>query len=289
MHRTFFISCLQFHINAKDPRILLENLSEFAFPVCPVRRTISVNVAVCSDLVSSGRPLFHCASYAVFEEEGGIRYDYLRGGTDRYVCARHRGDEISVCVLPDAARKPLRIWQYLAIEDLLLKEDVLILHSAGILYQKKAILFSAPSGTGKSTQAELWKRHRPDVRGLNGDRNLLYEREGIWYTGGLPWHGNAADCRNTETPLGAIAIVHRSPSDAAKLLPPAKQYTALYSQITVHTWDPAACAQVWSLIGKLIRAVPVIRLDCTMQPSAVDALESYLFPLRGSEPYHGTF
>lgn len=42
-----------------------------------------------------------------------------------------------------------------------------ILHSSYIVYQEQAILFSAPSGTGKSTQADLWKKYR-DIEIING-------------------------------------------------------------------------------------------------------------------------
>ena len=42
-----------------------------------------------------------------------------------------------------------------ALERHMIKNDSLILHCAYMVYQGKAILFSAPSGTGKSTQAKL--------------------------------------------------------------------------------------------------------------------------------------
>ena len=44
----------------------------------------------------------------------------------------------------------------MGLEHLLATQRAVILHSAYIDYKGKAILFSAPSGTGKSTQAELW-------------------------------------------------------------------------------------------------------------------------------------
>ena len=46
--------------------------------------------------------------------------------------------------------------------------DRLAIHSAAIIYDDKAYLFSAPSGTGKSTHANLWKDEY-DCEILNGD------------------------------------------------------------------------------------------------------------------------
>ena len=45
---------------------------------------------------------------------------------------------------------------YLALERPLLHYGRLILHASAVLYHERAILFAAPSGGGKSTQAEIW-------------------------------------------------------------------------------------------------------------------------------------
>ena len=57
----------------------------------------------------------------------------------------------------------------LGLETLLLKYDGLLLHSSFIRWRGEGILFSAPSGTGKSTQADLWVKYE-DAEILNGDR-----------------------------------------------------------------------------------------------------------------------
>ena len=46
-----------------------------------------------------------------------------------------------------------------ALERRMLQKDSFILHSAYIRHRGRAILFSAPSGTGKSTQASLWAQY----------------------------------------------------------------------------------------------------------------------------------
>ena len=47
-----------------------------------------------------------------------------------------------------------------------------VLHSSYIVYHDQAILFTAPSGVGKSTQASLWQKYR-NIKIINGDRTLI--------------------------------------------------------------------------------------------------------------------
>lgn len=49
------------------------------------------------------------------------------------------------------------ISDHIGMETLFLRKSCLMIHAAFIRWQEKGILFTAPSGTGKSTQAELLK------------------------------------------------------------------------------------------------------------------------------------
>ena len=64
----------------------------------------------------------------------------------------------------------------LALERRLAEQPCLILHCAYTEYQGKAMLFSAPSGTGKTTQAGLWEQYR-ESRTVNGDKALLRKQK----------------------------------------------------------------------------------------------------------------
>ena len=55
-----------------------------------------------------------------------------------------------------------------------------------IRWQGRGILFSAPSGTGKSTQANLWVQHQ-GAEVINGDRAALRQVGGRWQAFGLPY------------------------------------------------------------------------------------------------------
>src|SRR5699024_19054 len=80
------------------------------------------------------------------------------------------------------------ICDLLGLERLLLSRQGLLLHASFIRWQARGILFSAPSGTGKSTQADLWVRHR-GAEVINGDRAALRRSAGRWRAYGLPYAG----------------------------------------------------------------------------------------------------
>ena len=78
------------------------------------------------------------------------------------------------------------------------------LHASVINWKDKGILFSAPSGTGKSTQADLWKKYE-GAKVINGDRALIRKRKrrvyGLWFS--ICWYieniykflsSNQSDC-----------------------------------------------------------------------------------------------
>ena len=96
-----------------------------------------------------------------------------------------------------------------ALEQVCITLQAALLHTSFIKWQGKAILFTAPSGTGKSTQADLWRR----IEGaeiINGDRAVLRKEGGIWKAWGLPYAGSSRIFRNESAPVGAIVVLRKN-------------------------------------------------------------------------------
>ena len=77
-----------------------------------------------------------------------------------------------------------------ALDRRMIEYGGLILHCAYINHRGKGILFSAPSGVGKSTQAALWEKYRGSEI-VNGDRTLLRKKEGKWLACAWPVCGSS--------------------------------------------------------------------------------------------------
>jgi hypothetical protein len=160
-------------------------------------------------------------------------------------------------------------------EHKIVRKGGFLLHAAYIRHGEGAILFTAPSGTGKSTQAELWRSLR-GAELINGDRAAVYSREnGVWVMG-VPFSGSSGVAKNVSLPLKAIVYLAQSPLTSITSLSGFRAFRRLWEGCSVNVWnldDVNTCTQnVMNAIG----VVPVFYLACTPDESAVIALEKAL-------------
>lgn len=158
------------------------------------------------------------------------------------------------------------------LETHLLRHGRCILHASYILQQQCGILFSAPSGAGKSTQAELWRRHR-GAQVINGDKAIFYmEKDGVKVSG-LPLCGSSGICRNAAAPLQAIVVLSQGRENRISRMGGKAAVKALLSQMYVRRGESESVAQAMSLASEAAARVPVFQLSCLPDLSAVECLE----------------
>lgn len=149
------------------------------------------------------------------------------------------------------------------------------LHASYIVHKGKAILFTAPKQTGKSTQADLWAQYR-GAEVINGDRALIRPVGEIWHAFGSPYCGTSRICKNVTAPLQAIVLLSQAPKNEARAASAREALAALLDGSSYEPWDPNQVAQVMDLFQHLISAVPFYKLACTPDVQAVEALEAVL-------------
>jgi energy-coupling factor transporter ATP-binding protein EcfA2 len=167
-------------------------------------------------------------------------------------------------------------------ERLLLRNNALLLHSSVVFYQGKAILFSGPSGAGKSTQAQLWQEHL-GAQIINGDRTVIRKTQDGFLGGGSMWSGSSRIFRPDQAPIAGIFLVEHGNEDQVQRLG-FEAFKPLLTQTLVNSWDPAFMEQTVELLSQLIDSVPIYRLSCRPQQSAVDLVHSILFSTERSLP-----
>lgn len=160
-------------------------------------------------------------------------------------------------------------------EHLVVKAGGFILHASYIEWKGKGILFTAPSGTGKSTQADLWHRLR-QAQIMNGDRAVVRFCEGKAYVAGLPFSGSSSFCENCTLPLAAVVCLGQAPMTTIEQMTGKEAFSKILSECTVNTWNPEDFHQVIQMIEQLVVQVPIYYLSCTPDESAVIALEQML-------------
>ena len=232
-----------------------------------------------------GKVLARRPDLLVFQgETGESRLIGVKGTEGYYACYQELAADKARVLLARDRIQGLHIdpvfTSLLALERRLIARDSLILHCAYMVYQGEAILFSAPSETGKTTQANLWEKYRGS-RTVNGDRALLGKRKGRWTAQGWPVCGTSEVCHNEEFPIRAVVMLSQAKENQAQQLPPGRAFPLLYSQITVNKWNMKDHLHAIDLIQELAEGVPVFHLGCTISEEAVDCLEKALKKLDG--------
>lgn len=168
-----------------------------------------------------------------------------------------------------------RCFFHLGLESLLARQNRLCLHGSLVQTELGGLIFSGPSGIGKSTQAELWCRHR-SARQINGDRPILSGMPEGWYAWGSPYAGSS-DCHiNERCAIRSIMMLRWDSVCSLRPMPPGEAFRALWKQLTLHPWEPGQTEQVSSMLIDLISSVPVYEFSCTPDEDAVLALEQEL-------------
>ena len=151
----------------------------------------------------------------------------------------------------------------------LLRFDGMILHSSAVVKDGFAFLFSAASGTGKSTHTTLWRKEfgYDKVLMLNDDKPALRLENGRWYAYGTPWSGKTPQNLNMRVPLGGICLLERGEKNEIKPCGGAKTVFNLLQQ-TVRPATASGRAKVLELLNDLMEKIPVWKLKCNMDQEA---------------------
>lgn len=165
---------------------------------------------------------------------------------------------------------------YRAIAEQVPKHNVFLMHAAVIGFGGKAYAFTAASGTGKSTHLRLWKRCLGDAaQVINGDKPLLRVNrtppaEPAITAYGTPWCGKEGWQANAQAPLAGLCLLERGSVDACEQVAPSEALSAAMRQAYM-PHDAESAFLTLGFLDALLGSVPVYRLRCTMEPSAVRA------------------
>lgn len=158
--------------------------------------------------------------------------------------------------------------------ELLSDAGMFILHSSYIITSGGgAILFSGPSGMGKSTQAALWEKYA-GARIINGDRSLIDPRSKTVH--GIFYSGTSGICKNESAALRAIVLLGQAEENRLYPAEPKTAFARILSQCAYYEWDSVSAIAMTGCAAQLVSGVPVLCLDCRADESAVRLLQEYL-------------
>ena len=119
---------------------------------------------------------------------------------------------------------------YRKICEKLIYDNIVLFHSSALAIHGKAVLFTAPSGTGKSTHAMLWRKHfGSEVQTINDDKPLIKLDEKI-VVYGTPYGGKDDLQNNICAEVAAIVVLHQAKENTIKKLAPNDAFPLLLNQ-----------------------------------------------------------
>lgn len=165
----------------------------------------------------------------------------------------------------------------LALEKQLVLQNSFVFHCSYLNFEGKAILFSGPSGIGKTTHTNLWCQYLPDqAKVLNGDKCLLSREGNTFYANGWPICGSSGICHNERREVRAIVLLQQAPEN--RLIEEKKILTfrRVLEQLTVNYWNREFTDAAMTFADSLVSTLPCFTYGCNISREAVNTLYQQL-------------
>lgn len=240
---------------------------------------------ICTDTLPkpAGNCIYHDPAKRVYLSDDGktqTRYVGAVGETTAgaYLCIQ-RNERETLVQYKGTRITTKTVLSSLEAEHLITVHAGILLHASCIRYENRAILFTAPSGTGKSTQADLWSAHR-HAELINGDRAAVFapeiETNGVIRVRGIPYAGSSGVARCADLPLWAIVYLSQAKENTVRRLTGQAAFRAVWEGCSVNTWSKDDVTAAADTVMRLVSGVPVLSLACTKDVRAVETLEHAL-------------
>lgn len=212
--------------------------------------------------------------------EIGVRFKKLENRLEKY-----RNDFVGtpdICVIPEEERlnRAFKNNPSISREDIeyiatgsmfyygLLKFGGFMLHSSTIAKDGKAYIFTANSGTGKSTHTALWQKYLADVTIINDDKPAIVLKNGIFYAVGTPWSGKNNESTDIAVPVGGLVLLNRGKFNTIRKATPIETVPFLMQQ-TLASKKEENTLMLVDLLDKFLKSIPTYVLECDISEEAV--------------------
>lgn len=182
----------------------------------------------------------------------------------------------------DGMLETLAVYRKIA-EKFPLLYNTFLFHGSSVAVDGSAYLFTAKSGTGKSTHVSLWRKYLGDRAVMvNDDKPLILVSEGETYIYGTPWCGKHRLGNDICVPLRAICILERGEKNEICRIGK-KEILPMLLQQAYRPSDIKALEKTVQLLSKMSEQVVFFRLKCNMDPEAAEVSYGYMSKVIGEE------
>lgn len=154
------------------------------------------------------------------------------------------------------------------LAEVLFERNVLVFHGSVVAVDGQAYLFTAKSGTGKSTHTRFWRETFGDRAVMvNDDKPFLRLTEDGVLAYGSPWNGKHKLGNNICVPLKAICILERGEENQIQAISGQEASMMLFQQSN-RPMDPRKMPIYMNLIDQLSKKTEFYRMQCNLDPNA---------------------
>ena len=199
------------------------------------------------------------ADYSVMTAQADIDYEREKSAHEDEM------EGIPVRRFSDGYLEELAVYRKIA--EKMIEFDTVLFHGSVIAVDGAGYLFTAKSGTGKSTHTRLWREYFGDRAVMvNDDKPLLHIADTVTAYG-TPYNGKHRLGSNISVPLKAICILTRSADNHIEHITREQAYTMLLQQV-YRPADMLKMAKTLELVDRLADSVKFCQLGCNMDISA---------------------
>ena len=211
--------------------------------------------------------------------ELGVQYCWYKnhGAEGCYACRIFSEKSKKVILLSDFREKLWNrvVFDLLGFEELMSDSQKAVIHASYIIKNGSAILFTAPSGTGKSTQAMLWEKYA-DAEIVNGDKAMISRCDENIVACGLPFSGSSGFCRNITAPIKAVVCLAQAKENKLCRLSSSDAFVLVLTGCYLPVGNPDSSSGVIDIINQICDELPVYKFECLPDESSVRVLENEL-------------
>lgn len=145
-----------------------------------------------------------------------------------------------------------------------------VCHGSVVAMDGRTYLFTAPSGTGKTTHTQLWLRRYPGRAWiLTGDKPVFRRTSEGFLACGTPWRGKEDYGVNEELPVQGICLLDRGAENEIEPAKPTDMMRFLAKQIYFPK-QAQRMGMLLELLDQFCTTVPTWTMRCNMDLDAAE-------------------
>lgn len=150
----------------------------------------------------------------------------------------------------------------------------LAIHSSAIDVMGEGILFSASSGTGKSTHTLHWIKEY-NAMYINDDKPLVYKQHDKIVVSGTPWCGKELLQSNITVPLRAIVFLDRGDNNLINMANKEKVIALMQNSIRPRNEELMNIAS--EIINDIVSEIPMVKYQASINSNSTKEIYSHIF------------